>query len=102
MTYKGMDEFSTEQQTFTGSRKLRGNRNNVKWFIKLHRRLIKPPYPTMLHCPNCGGPLIEVNSDMVEVSNDPGMPKQQLTAKDAWSRIKHYKCGAMIVLYWKD
>lgn len=84
------------------SRHLRGNRTNVRWFIKIHRRLIRPPYPTMIHCPNCGGKLIEVNSDMIEVDNDFGIAPQELTAKDTWSRLKHGRCGAKITLYWKD
>lgn len=85
-----------------GSRHLRGNRNNVKWFVKIHRRLIKPPYPTMIHCPNCGGKLIEVSSDMIEVDNYEGVKYIDINAKDVWQRIKHKACGAKITLYWKD
>lgn len=86
----------------TESRNIRNNRNNMVWFIKIHRRLIRPPFPTMIHCPNCGGPLIEVNADMAEVSNDPGIPFSEVVAKDPWVRLRHYKCKAKITLYWKD
>lgn len=94
--------YSDESLAAPQSRHLRGNRTNVRWFIVLHRRLIKPPHPTMVYCPNCGRPFLEVNSDMVEVSNVQGPATQQLIAKDAWIRIKHYACKALIVLYWKD
>lgn len=84
-----------------GNRHLRGNRNNVKWFVKIHRRLIHPPYPTMIHCPNCGRPFIEVSSDLIEVDNYEGARYIDIAAKDIWCRIKH-GCGAKITLYWKE
>lgn len=84
------------------SRRMRGNRNNVKWFFKIHRRLIKPPYPVLLFCPNCGNPFIEINHDIVEISNDFGLPYTQLTAKNTWIRQKHERCGAKITLYWAE
>lgn len=71
-----------------------------RWFIKLHRRLIKPPYPTMIFCPACGRPLIRVNSDLIEIVNNFGMQESEIHAQDAWSEQKH-SCGAKITLYWK-
>lgn len=80
---------------------LRGNRNNVKWFYRIHRRLIKPPYPVKLPCPNCGRYFIEVSADMIEIDNYEGAGYLDITAKDIWARIKH-TCGAKITLYWKN
>lgn len=69
------------------------------WFIKLHRRLIKPPYPVDIRCPSCGYWMMKVNSDIIEISNDFGLPPKELKAVDVWMRIKH-QCGATINLYW--
>lgn len=78
---------------------MKGVQQNAKWFIKLHRRLIKPPYPVLISCPACGHKLIEVNSDLVEMSNDFGLAPRELTAKDTWTRIRH-GCGSYIVIYY--
>lgn len=74
--------------------------NQADWYIKLHRRLIKPPYPVLIFCPNCGHGLIEVNADVLEISNDIGLPPTELQASDAWNRLRH-SCKAKIVLYYK-
>lgn len=74
---------------------------NARWILKVHRRLIKPPYPTMIACPNCGHNLIIVNSDLIEIENSFGLSELDLTAHDAWSQQRH-TCGAKIALFWKD
>jgi len=80
------------------------NRNriqkNAKWFMKIHRRLINPPYPVRIACPACTHWLIEVNADLIEIDNGFGLPPSELKAIDVWMRIKH-TCGAKITLYWK-
>jgi hypothetical protein len=78
-----------------------GVQKNTRWFIKLHRRLIKPPYPIKVHCPACGHPFMKVNSDLIEISNNFGLSEMDLKAVDAWSQHKH-TCGAKITLYWKS
>lgn len=82
--------------------RLKNNRNNMKWFMRIHRRLIRPPYPTKIYCPNCGRPFIKVSSDMVEVTNDLGLSFSDLTARDVWAQVKHQSCGAIITLFWKE
>jgi hypothetical protein len=80
---------------------LRINRpDSADWYIKLHRQQLKPPFPIMVFCPNCGHGLIEVNALGIEISNDIGLPPTQLTPSDAWTRYKH-KCKAFIVIYYK-
>jgi hypothetical protein len=78
---------------------MRGVQKDAKWFLKIHRRLIKPPYPVKIPCPGCSHWLIEVNSDIVEISNDFGLPPRELKAVDVWMRIRH-SCGTMVTLYW--
>lgn len=72
----------------------------AKWFIKIHRRLIKPPYPVLIHCPACGRPYIRINADMFEIDNSVGLKEVELSAGDMWTEQKH-SCGAKITLYWK-
>lgn len=76
-----------------------GLQENSRWFIKLHKRLIKPTEPVYIHCPACGRNLFQVNSDMIEITNDFGIQKTELKAVDSWMRLKH-TCKAMIVVYW--
>lgn len=73
----------------------------ARYMVKVHRRLLKPPYPTFLPCPNCGHPWIIVNSNLIEIENSFGMSELDTIARDAWSQQKH-TCGAKIVLWWKD
>lgn len=75
-------------------------RGKGRWFIKIHRRLLKPPYPVIIYCPACGKSLIRVNADLIEIANNFGLKEEELTAQDAWSEQKH-TCGAKIALYWK-
>ncbi len=79
---------------------MRGVQTNARWFIKVHRRMIKPPYPVLMSCPACGHKLVEINADVFELSNDFGLPPRELTAKDIWMRLRH-SCGAFIVFYYK-
>jgi hypothetical protein len=79
---------------------LRIQQKRARYFIKLHRRLMKPPYPVKIMCPACGHPFIRVNSDLIEIVNNAGLLESELTAQDAWSEQKH-GCGAKITLYWK-
>lgn len=79
---------------------LKGDRQqNATYYYRIHRRLIKPPYPILLFCANCGHGLIEVNSDQVEIANSFGLPSNELKVADVWHRIKH-SCGASITIYW--
>lgn len=75
--------------------------SKARWFIKLHRRMIKPPYPVNINCPACGRWLVRVNSDLIELNNDFGLQPRELKASDRWTQTKH-SCGAKITLYWKD
>lgn len=75
--------------------------NKTRWIYKLHRHLMKPPYPVMLPCPNCMRPLIEVNATTVELENGFGFGTKELIAKDAWSLIKH-NCGTKVTIYWSE
>ncbi len=79
---------------------MRSTQYSARWFLKIHRRLIKPPYPVLIRCPGCGHGFIEVNADVIEISNDFGLPAKELKAVDVWQRIKH-SCGALVVVYWK-
>lgn len=72
----------------------------ARYFIKLHRRIIKPPYPVVIFCPACGRRLIRVNADLIEITNNFGIQESELKAQDAWSEQKH-SCGAKITMYWK-
>ena len=82
-------------------RKARGvQQKRARYFIKIHRRLVKPPYPCMIFCPACGHPYIRINADLVEIVNNAGLREVELTANDMWSEQKH-SCGAKITLYWK-
>jgi hypothetical protein len=81
--------------------RLQGRRTTSDWIFKIHRRMIKPPYPVLIFCPGCGHGLIEVNANYVEVDNSFGLSPKQLRAEDIWSRLKH-SCGSTIVLYWKQ
>ena len=74
--------------------------SQADWYLKLHRQQLKPPFPVLIFCPNCGHSLIEVNANGLELSNDIGLPATQLQASDAWMRIRH-SCKAKIVLYYK-
>lgn len=78
----------------------RSNQKDARYFITLHRRLMKPKQPTRIYCPACGHPFCEVNVDLIEISNNFGISKAELKAMDAWSQHKH-TCGAKITLYWK-
>lgn len=80
---------------------MKGMQAGAKWSMIIHRRLIKPPYPVQLKCPGCGRTFVEVNSDVVMISNDFGLPPKELKAIDVWSRIRH-NCGTTIVLYWHE
>lgn len=87
-----MSDFSSDRR--------RRIQKDARWFVKLHRRLINPPYPVRIYCPACGHPFCEVNADLVEIENSFGLPAVELKAVDAWSQHKH-TCGAKITLYWK-
>lgn len=80
---------------------MKGVQNNARYFMKIHRRLIKPPYPVKIACPACGRWFIEVNADTIEVTNDHGLPYREVKADDVWQKIKH-NCGTTIVLYWNS
>lgn len=79
---------------------LRAQQKRARYFIRLHRRLMKPPFPVTVMCPACGHPFTRVNSDLIEISNNFGIQESELGAMDAWSQHKH-TCGAKITLYWK-
>lgn len=80
--------------------RLEGRRQQkADYYYRVHRAQVKPPYPVLLFCVNCGHGLIQVNSDTVEISNSFGLPPTLLKAEDVWQRIKH-SCGASIVIYW--
>ncbi len=80
--------------------RLEGRRQQkADYYYRIHRGQIKPPYPVLLFCANCGHGLIQVNSEKVEISNSFGLPAKELGAQDVWQRIKH-SCGASIVIYW--
>lgn len=80
--------------------RLEGNRQqNATYYIRLHRRMIKPPYPILIFCPNCGHGLIEVNADIIEISNSFGLPPTELVVTDIWHRLTH-SCKAKLVIYW--
>ena len=76
-----------------------GLQKDSQWFIKLHKRLIKPQAPVHVHCPACGRTIFEVNSSMIEISNDFGIQTKELKAIDSWMRVRH-TCSAYIVVYW--
>lgn len=84
---------------FTNTR--RGIQKSARWFMTVHRRLIRPPYPVRIYCPACGHPFCEINAELMEISNHFGLPPEELKAPDAWSQHKH-TCGAKITLYWKS
>lgn len=77
-----------------GKRQQRAN-----WYVRLHRGTMKPPYPILIFCPNCGHGLIQVNAETIEISNGYGLPSTEIEARDVWQRIIH-SCKAAIVLYW--
>lgn len=79
---------------------LQKRKSKTKWFVKLHHRLIKPPFPVDIRCPACGHWLTKVNSDTIEISNDHGVSIKELKAGDSWNTVTH-GCGAVINLYWK-
>lgn len=85
---------------YMNSNRRYGIQKGARYFIKVHRRLIKPPYPVKIFCPACGHSLIKVNSDLIEISNSFGLKEEELTATDCWSEQKH-TCGAKVALYWK-
>lgn len=74
---------------------------DTRWIMKLHRHLVKPPYPVLVGCPNCMHPLVEVNATTIEIENTIGFGGKDVLAKDAWLRIRH-TCGAKITLYWNE
>ena len=67
----------------------------------LHRRLVKPHFPVLLHCPACGRALFEVNSDTIELSNSFGVDSKSIVASDNWSRHRCHSCKASISILWK-
>jgi hypothetical protein len=69
------------------------------WSLKIHQRLIKPPYPVYIACPACGHKLISVNADMIEISNDFGLPWSEIKSFYKWQQIKH-SCGSKINMIW--
>lgn len=73
---------------------------NAHYFFILHRRVIRPPFPVLIRCPNCGHGLCKVNSDLVEISNSYGLSPAYVKAADAWQQIQH-SCGATITMLWK-
>jgi hypothetical protein len=78
---------------------MKGLQRDAFYSIKLHQRLIKPPYPVMISCPACGHKFMEVNSDIIEISNDFGLPWNEIRAFYHWQRIKH-SCGSFINVLW--
>lgn len=82
---------------------IRNNRRNgdARFVFFLHKRLVKPRRPLLLHCAGCGRPFLEVNSDMIEISNSFGIDQQSLKASDSWIRHKCRSCGAHISILWK-
>ena len=82
---------------------LRRNRANfgARFAFFVHKRLVKPKQPLLLHCPGCGRSFAEANSDMMEVMNSFGVPQDALKASDDWIRIKCRSCSAHISILWK-
>jgi hypothetical protein len=80
---------------------MKGVQPKTRWFVKLHRSLIKPPHPTNINCPACGRWMMRVNSYTIELENSHGVNFSELKAGDRWSQHKH-SCSALITLYWKD
>ncbi len=82
---------------------IRKNRANfgARFVFFLHKRLVKPQKPLLLHCPGCGRPFLEANSDTIEVSNSFGIPQDSLKASDNWVRHKCHSCAASISILWK-
>lgn len=67
----------------------------------IHKRLVKPKFPVLLHCASCGRPIFEVNSDTIEIHNTFGMSQESLKASDNWIRHKCHSCSAHISILWK-
>lgn len=84
---------------------IRRNRSTVKLGARfaffLHKRLVKPREPLLLHCPGCGRPFAEANSDTMEVINSFGLSQDSIKASDNWIRIKCRSCSAHISILWK-
>lgn len=74
---------------------------HTRWFMKLHRGQIKPPFPVNINCPACGRWLLKVNAATVEIENSFGVNHKELTANDRWLQIKH-TCTAKITIFWND
>lgn len=72
----------------------------LRFVFFLHKRLVKPNFPVLLHCPGCGRPLYEVNSDTIELSNSFGLSQSTLKASDNWIRHRCHSCKAEINLLW--
>lgn len=74
--------------------------NQIDWIVKVHADQLRPPWPVLIMCPNCGHGLIEANATGFEVSNDIGVePSSLLDSNDPWFRLRH-SCRAKIVLYY--
>lgn len=83
------------------SKIIRGNLpKGLRFSFFLHKRLIKPETPVLLHCSGCGRPICEVNSDTIEISNSFGVSQQSIKASDNWIRLKCHGCKAHISILW--
>lgn len=74
---------------------------NVKWTIKLHRHLFKPPYPVRIACPACRHWWMSVNAGSIEVENGHGMNYNEVLPNNVWMRIQH-QCGVWVTFYWSE
>jgi hypothetical protein len=79
-----------------------GNRQKGgKFFYKIHKSQVKPPYPVILFCAGCGHSLFKVNSDTIEVANDRGFDYKDVLTEDIWIQLRH-RCGNFLTFYWHD
>lgn len=92
----------SEYKDYDLQRSARDNlQKGLRFAFFLHKRLVKPGYPVLLHCPGCGRPFGEYNSDTIEINNGFGMSQISIKASDSWERHKCHSCGAKLSILWK-